>query len=267
MLDQSFRLKLRFKGGDTNSHGLSLYDGSTSFHGFARALQITTHAFLADEAVSRATALKCGTLYFEAPRQGSVLFDIFARFRNTPKTAPLNSDTFYDFTRVALERATGNLAVEPQTAYVSRKLQKDEPFFDALAEKLEGSLQEAHRSIDNENVIVSLERPRSTLVIFDADTSSWVHTRDEDPNTKDYTGNMTRFNTKTGNGRAYVSEVGKIVPVHKSDDFNESNKPWLTWSLHGDNVSTAKELKFRGRKIESASGITKRIVLDDCWKL
>jgi hypothetical protein len=267
MLDQSFRLKLRFKGGDTDALGLSLYDGSTSFHGFARALQITTHAFLADEAVSRATALKGGAIYFEAPRQGSVLFDIITRFRNKPKTAPLNGDTFYDFTRVALERATGNLAVEPRTAYVARKLEDDEPFFDALAEKLEGSLQEAHRSIDNEDVTVSLERPRSTLLTFDAKTSSWVHTRDEDPNTKDYTGNMTRFNTKTGNGRAYISEIKKIVPVHKSDAFDESNKKWLTWSLHGDNVSTAKELIFVGRKIDSASGITKRIVLDDCRKL
>ncbi len=266
MLDQAFRLKLRFKGGKVEERGLNLYDGSTSFHGFARALQITTHAFLSGEVSSRATALKYGSLYFEAPRQGSVLFDIVALFNRKPKEAPLNADTFYDFTKVALERATGNLKVRPNSPFVEKLMSKDEVFFDNLSEKLEGSLQEGHRSIDAENITVSLERPRSPLITFDSKTSSWVRTRDEDPNTRDYTGNMTRFNTKTGNGRAYISEIKKIVPVHKSDGFNEGNKAWLTWSLHGDNVSTAKELIFTGRKIDSASGITKRIVLDDCRK-
>lgn len=266
MLDQTFRLRLRFKGGRTDEQGLNLYDGATSFHGFARALQITTHAFMADEVVGRATALRAGELFFEAPRRGSVIFDIFAKFRQRPKTAPLNKDVFYDFTTVALERATGNLGCTPQTNYVSKKLNADESFFDDLSEKLEGSLQESHRSIDNENVIVILERPRSSLITFDASTSAWVHTRDEDPNAHEYSGNMTRFNTKTGNGRAYISELDKIIPVRKSDHFNNGNKAWLTWSLHGDNVSTAKELIFRGRQIESASGMTKRIILDDCRK-
>lgn len=265
-MDQSFALKLRFKEGETDEIGLDLYDGSTSFHGFARALQLTTHAFLNDEAVMRATALKGASLSFSAPRRGSIIFDILARFHRRPKSAPLNADAFYDFTRVALERATGNLEAAAQTSYVERKLENDEPFFDELAEKLEGSLQQAHRSVDNEEVIVTLERPRSTLVVFDQETSAWVHTRDEDPNSRQYTGNMTRFNTQTGNGRAYIENLGKIVPVRKSDAFREGNKGWLTWSLHGSNLSTDKKLVFTGRKIESASGETKRILLDDCRK-
>ncbi|WP_342251383.1 hypothetical protein [Sphingomonas sp. OTU376] len=267
MLDQAFRLRLRFTDGRIGEQGLDLYDGSTSFHGFARALQITTHAFMADEVVGRATALRSGALFFEAPRKGSVLFDITARFKRRPKSAPLNKEVFYDFTTVALERATGNLSVEPQTKYVESRIRTDESFFDDLSEKLEGSLQEAHRSIDNEDVIVCLERPRSTLVEFNNSTSAWVHTREENPDLHEYNGNMTRFNTKTGNGRAYISELDKIVPVRKSEAFNQRNKAWLTWSLHGDNVSTAKELVFRGRQIESASGVTKRLVLDDCWKV
>ena len=187
-----------------------------------------------------------------------------ARFKRKPKSAPLNADAFYDFTRVALERATGNIDVSATTTSVEKKLNNDEFFFDELAEKLEGSLQQAHRSIDNEGVIVTLERPRSTLLTFDQETSKWVHTREEDPVSREFKGNMTRFNTQTGNGRAYIKDIKKIVPVRKSDVFNELNKGLLTWSLHGSNLSLDKDLIFVGRKIESASGETKRIILDGC---
>lgn len=265
-MSQSFALKLRFKGGNIDEEGLSLYDGSQSFHGFARAIQLTTHAFLNDETVMRATALKGAALTFSSPRRGSILFDIKAKFSRAPKSAPLNADAFYDFTRVALARATGNLEVEAETKYVEQKLKSDEPFFDELSEKLEGSLQHGHRSIDTEDVKVLLERPRSTLIVFDPSTSAWVHSRKMEPNPHEYTGNMTRFNTKTGNGRAYIIELRKIVPVRKSESFNQSNKHCLTWSLHGDNISTAKDLIFIGRRVLSATGETKRIILDDCQK-
>lgn len=263
-MNQQYAFKLRFKGDRIQANGLDLYDGSTSFHGFARAMQLVTHAYLNDETVMRATALKGGNLAFCAPRRGSVLFDIIATFRREPKSAPLNADTFYDFTRVALARATGDLDAAGQTSFVQRRLSTDEPFFDELAEKLEGSLREAHRSIDNEDVVVSLERPRSPLLLFDKETSAWVNTRDESPTSEEFRGNMTRFNTQTGNGRAYIKSIHKIVPVRKSEGFVERNRGWLTWSLHGDNLLTDKDLIFTGRKIESATGETKRILLDDC---
>lgn len=266
-MDQQFALKLRFKGDGVDIDGLDLYDGSASFHGFARALHLVAHAYMNDEVVGRATALKGGKICFSSPRRGSVLFDLVAKFNRKPKTAPLNPDTFYDFTQVALARATGDLNASAQTSYVERKLRDDEPFFDELGEALEGSLQQAHRSIDNEDVVVSLERPRSSLILFDKQTSAWVNTRDENPNAQEFQGNMTRFNTQTGNGRAFIKSIKRIVPVRKSDEFKDVSKAWLTWSLHGSNVKTANDLVFVGRKIASATGETKRILIDDCWKV
>lgn len=265
-MDREFGLKLRFKGRQSDVERLDLYDGSDSFHGFARALALVVHAYLNDDVTGRATALKGASLCFGAPRRGSVLFDLMARFTRSPKTAPVNADTFYDFTRVALARATGDLDASAQSSYVQRKLLADEPFFDELAEALEGSLQHAHRSIDNEDVIVCLERPRSQLILFDKSTSAWVNTRDVNPTIQEFRGNMTRFNTQTGNGRAFIQSIKRIVPVRKSDSFIDGSKGWLTWSLHGSNVLGDKELVFSGRKIVSATGETKRIILDNCWK-
>ncbi|KZX90054.1 hypothetical protein A3726_10515 [Erythrobacter sp. HI0037] len=264
MMSTDFAFKLRFKGEGLQAGGLRLYDGTTSLHGFARALQITMYAYLNDDLVGRATALRGASLFIKPPRSGSVLFDILARFTRTPKSAPLNADTLYDFTEVALKRATGHLDAEAKSPFVRKKLAEDEPFFDELAEKLEGSLQEAHRVIDEDHLHVSLERPRSPLLHFDLESSQWVHTREEDPMTREYRGNMTRFNTQTGNGRAYFHSIKKIVPVRKSDAFNQVNKGFLTWSLHGSHLSTDKDLIFTGRKIESAQGETKRFIIDDC---
>lgn len=265
--EQDFGLRLRFAGSSVEKEGLDLYDGATSFYGFAKALQVVAHAYLNDEITTRATALRGASFAFGSPRRGSVRFDITARFTRSPKTAPLNADTFYDFTRVALARATGNLDAAAQTSFVDRKLTADEPFFDELAEKIEGSLQQAHRAIDRGKMVIALERPRSTLLVFDKETSAWVNTRDEDPKVREFTGNVTRYNTQTGNGRAFIKEVGRIIPVRKSDHFNQRSRGWLTWSLHGDNTSTPKDLVFVGRKIESARGDTKRLILDNCRKL
>jgi hypothetical protein len=59
-----YALKLRFSGTTVEKNGLDLYDGSSSFYGFAQALQIATHAYMTKEIVSRATALKGAQMYF-----------------------------------------------------------------------------------------------------------------------------------------------------------------------------------------------------------
>ena len=88
-MSETFVLKLRFDGKNVGSEGLRLYDGTTSLHGFARALQITSHAYLNDNPVSKATALSGGVLYFGPPKKGSVLFNIFAKFDRKPKSCLL----------------------------------------------------------------------------------------------------------------------------------------------------------------------------------
>lgn len=261
-VEERFTLKLRFSGRTVEKYGVDLYDGSASFHGFAQALQIATHAYLNDEVVSKATALKGASLTFGAPRRGSVLLDIVTLIEQYPVTATLSGAVFYDFLKYALSKAAG-LTKKPETPSV-QKLSADEEFFDRLAETLEGSLQRGHRAIDHGVTQITLERPRSELVVFNSRTSQWVHTRDESPAIQEFTGNVTRYNSISGNGRAYIRELKKIVPVRPSSDFPDAKRGHLTWSLHGNTVAGQKELKFSGRKIESAQGETKRIILENC---
>lgn len=263
-MEKSFKLKLRFSGRDVSKHGLDLYDGSSSFSGFAQALQIITHAYMTKEVVSRATALKGAKMYFGSPRQGSVLFDIVTVVEKYPVVGAFSAVVFYDFIKFTMSKAVGLVKVKPETVSV-QKLMVDETFFDQLAETIEGSLQRAHRAIDSNGARqVTLERPRGELVTFNHSTSNWVNTRNENPEVEVLTGNITRYNSITGNGRAYVHELKKVIPFRLGDRFIDNKRGLLTWSLHGNTIATRNELKFWASKIEAANGEAKRLILADC---
>lgn len=260
---KKFSLKLRFSGDGVDMNGLDLYNGASSFDGFSRALQIVAHAYMTGEIVSRATALRGAKMYFESPRRGSVLFDIITIAEQYPVTAGFSAAIFYDFVKLAFAKATGLFGVAAQTPAV-QKLSVDETFFDQLAETLEGSLRRAHRAIDNGVDRVTLERPRSELVVFDRRSSQWVNTRDENPEVMEFTGNVTRYNSITGNGRAFVRELERVMPFRLGENFPAIKCGILSWSLHGNTVAGEKELRFWASKIESATNEPKRLILADC---
>ena len=267
----SYGLKLRFKGDRVDDEGIGFYDGATSLQGFAQSLQIIARAFYTDQVIDKAMPLKRASISMSSPRRGSVLVDLTASFVDDPKSASPAADVFYDYVRFALGKATGNTNIQPQTGYVLRQSDDDDLIFDQLAEKMEGSLQRAHKSIDHDVSTVTLERPRSPLIEFNKETSLWVNTREENPLVQRFTGNVTRYNSKTGNARAYIKELHRIIPVKRSDDFPATKKGLLTWSLHGDNVastvSASKELEFMAKRIESARGEPKRLILMDCSQI
>jgi hypothetical protein len=258
-----YPLRLRFSGKTIEANGLDLYDGSTSFCGFAQAIQIVVHAYLNNEVVSRATAMKGAEVYFGSPRRGSVLFDLIVVAEKYPVVAGASAVVFYDFVKYSLSKAAGYLSKAPETPSIT-KLAIDETFFDQLAETLEGSLQRAHRVIDNGVHQVTLERSRSELVTFNSNTSQWVNTRDENPDVEELTGNITRYNSISGNGRAFVRELKRVIPFRPGPDFPENKRGLLTWSLHGNTVAAGKELRFWASQIESAKGDPKRLILSDC---
>lgn len=264
-------LRLRYRGGSADQGTLELYDGTASMHGFAQSLQVATHAYLNDEIVSRATALRGAQFLIKPPKSGSVLIDLVALIEQYPATATsavsISAPVFYDFLKLAYRKACGLFEEEPETPYVRRQLERKEPFFDELAENLEGSLQRGHRPIGNSITGVNLERPRDVLVGFNDDTKDWVNTSDEQPIDQLVTGNVTRFNSITRNGRAYIDQLERIVPFRPDADFPTSTFSLLTWSLHGSNTDLPNKLEFHVRYVQSASGRTKRLLLSDCRRL
>ena len=104
-----------------------------------------------------------------------------------------------------------------------------------------------------------------------------MFTNNIDPETKEYVeasipaddwemmdGHVTRFNSITGNGRAYKNELERTIPFKLADDFPTMKRGLITWSLHGSNIHTAKNLRFDTKSISSSGGVIKRLIVQDC---
>lgn len=274
------RFKIRYEGGLADQNALPGYDGATSIDGITRAIHLATHAYMTGEVTARATALKGASVYIKPARQGSFIFDLVVLMETYPATsslaAAIGAPMFYDFVKTAFKRATGNLDAEPKNSTLQKLYQRKEPpplkknpvDLDELSEILEGSLQDAHRPIgdDGEIKTMSISTPRTELVVFDSETKDWVNTRDEAQVFEDVRGNVTRYNSLSRNARVFVDEFNRVVPMRPDGDFNIGSLPLLTWSLHGSNVGTRNKLDMRVRRVSSASGKVKRLLLSGCQR-
>lgn len=271
-------LRFNYRGGVADKNVLPGYDGATSIDGITRAIHIATHAYMTGEIVSRATALKGASIMLKPPRRGSFIFELLVVIEENPATTAaavgLSAAPFYDFIKTAFKRATGWLDAEPQNPHLLTLYKRKEPprlkrspaDLDNLAESLEGSLQDAHRPIGLEGSVQELviSTSRKELVRFNSDTKDWVNTREEAIGLEVLRGHVTRYNAISRNGRAYVDQIGKVVPFRPNGDFPAGDLAQLTWSLHGSNIGGRNKLDLRVRRITSASGKVKRLLLSDC---
>ena len=272
------RIKIRYTGGLADQNSLPAYDGATSIDGMTRAIHIITHAYMTGEVVSRATAMRGASILLKPARQGSFIYDLLILMEANPATtgvaAALGGPVFYDFIKTSLKRATGFLDSEPETATLQRLYERKEPprlkrspaDLDELSEALEGSLQDAHRPIGPEGTIrqISIGTTRNELVILNDQTKDWVNTREEAIGLETFQANVTRYNSLSRNARAFVDQLGRVVPMRPDGDFPAGDLPLLTWSLHGSNIGQRNKLEIRARRVSSASGKVKRLLLSDC---
>ncbi|MEQ9039192.1 MAG: hypothetical protein RIE24_12650 [Silicimonas sp.] len=271
------KFKIRFDGGIANKNLLPLYDGTTSIQGIGQSLQIATHAFMTGEIVTRATALRGAHFVIRPARPGSFIVEVIAVIEAYPAMSgivtAIGAPVFYDFIKTAFRRATGDLDAEPETAHLKKiysrreppPLQKPPADLDELAETLEGSLQRAHRPIGGGEGVATIEinTPRQQLIELNANTKDWVNTREEAIGVEVFTGNVTRYNSLSRNGRAYIDQLDRVLPMRPGPDYNSGDLPLLTWSLHGSNAGLPKKLQFRARRVSSANGRVKRLLLVD----
>ncbi len=263
---------------DENS--LPGYDGVTSIDGVTRALHILTHAYMTGEVVSRATALRGASIRLRPVRPGSFIFDLIVLMETNPATTgatiALGGPPFYDFLKTAWRRGIGILDAEPETPHLRNLYERKEPpllkrppaDLDELAEQLEGSLQAAHRPIGIDGTISSIHvgSSRQVLIEMNEDSKGWVNTRDESSHLETLRGNVTRFNALSRNGRAFVDRLERVIPIRPDGDFNTDDLKYLTWSLHGSNVGAQNKIDMQVRRVVSANGKVKRLLLVGCQR-
>lgn len=105
---------------------------------------------------------------------------------------------------------------------------EEDDLLDQTVEEVEDALRQGHRAIGRSVEGISIIRPRSGQgVFFDAETKEYIEKNVFADEVEALEGHVTRFNSITGNGRAYIGALGRIVPFKLSESY-----PYETRSDH-----------------------------------
>lgn len=267
-MPQESKFIIRYSGGSADDSRLDLYDASKSMAGLAKALSITSHAFLNNGEVKRRGDSTHGVSFLLHPsRKGSFIEYVSIIFEDEAARligASILTTAFWDFVKYTWREATGregNLE-EPS----SRRIVNQNPSYDdEVSRSLEIPLQEMHRPIASDNNIrIEITRPRTGVVVeFNRNTLDYVMSEEDPVIELNVIGNVTKYNNLSGIGRFYDNQRSRTVSFH-SRGLDEEQKKILTWSLHtsnGDN--TAGKITIDANVINTHAGHIKRFLITD----
>lgn len=249
---QELGLKFIFEKGSADSHRLDLYDASIALNGIARAVAITTHAFINGEIKKHGQSAHGAQLLLLPTRSGSFIIDATVILFQTAAAG-----LFYDFLKYSFHEAVG-LGDDDQ--HIQRSLQaRIEPTIGELPATLETALDDMHRPIRQDNkMTLTVTRPRGeVLASFDKVTATYLEPRVV-PMEGPITGNVTKYNALSRWGKFYDQSLGRTVSFHLGPDITEYERSLITWSLHQSNLGRAGVLYFDGTAVITPTDRVKR---------
>lgn len=260
---KELNFKISYSGASADQGMLDIYDASVSTHGLARALSVTTHAFLNDGVVrKRAERVTGAKVFLHPPKSGSFEELVTVVFTD-PVVQIIGSSVitaaFWDFLKWTWSEAVGG-SHAPETPFVKRFEDRIEPIVAELAVALESPMAELHRPIQNAaNMEISISRPRvGEIIRLDQGTMAYVNILDEGAVEPGIIGNVTKYNILSGYGRIFVDEMNRTVPFDLYPTVTAPEKEFLTRSSHDRNRGLDGKISLSAAKVLTGRGELKR---------
>lgn len=260
---KELNFKISYSGASADQGLLDIYDASVSTLGLARALSVTTHAFLNDGQIrKRAERVVGAKVYLHPPRNGSfeelvtiVFTDPVVQFIGASVIVP----AFWDFLKWTWSEALGG-EHQPETPFVKRLEDRVEPLIGEIGVALESPMASLHRPIQNAvNMEISISRPRvGEIIKLDHTTMAYVSIRDEGEAEEGIIGNVTKYNILSGYGRVFVDDLNRTVPFDLDTDVSPGEKEFLTKSSHDRNRGLDGKISLNASRILTGRGELKR---------
>lgn len=260
---KELNFKISYRGASADDGLLDIYDAGVSTLGLARALSVTTHAFLNEGHVrKRAERVVGAKVYLHPPKKGSfeeLVTIIFTEPAVQVIGATVITAAFWDFLKWSWSEALGERH-DPETSFVKRLDDRVEPLIGAIGVALESPLAALHRPIQNAvDMEISISRPRvGEVFTLDHTTMAYVNVRDESELEDGIVGNVTKYNIISGYGRVFIDDLDRTVPFDLDDDVSPKEKEFLTKSSHDRNRGLDGKISLRASKILTAKGELKR---------
>ncbi|MGM3217857.1 hypothetical protein ACSQ5K_24215 [Pseudomonas sp. PhalM4] len=260
---KELNFKISYTGGSADEGLLDIYDASVSTQGLARALSITTHAFVNDGQIrKRAERVKGAKVYLHPPRKGSFEELVTIVFSDPVVQAiggSVIAAAFWDFVKWTWSEAVGQQH-RPQTPFVKRLEDRVEPLIGEIGIALESPMASLHRPIENSaNMEISISRPKvGEIVRLNQATMAYVNILDEEDPEDGIIGNVTKYNILSGYGRVFVDELDKTVPFDLDEDVSADEKALLTRSSHDRNRGLDGKIALHASRVLTGRGELKR---------
>ena len=260
---KELNFKISYTGASADQGLLDIYDASVSTHGLARALSVTTHAFINEgEIRKRAERVTGAKVYLHPPRNGSFEELVTIVFTD-PVVQAIGSSViaaaFWDFLKWTWSEAIGQ-EHQPETSFVRKLENRIEPLIGEIGVALESPMASLHRPIQNAvNMEISISRPRvGEIVRLDQTTMAYVSILDEVAPENGIIGNITKYNILSGYGRIFVDELNRTMPFDLAPTVSADEKELLTKSSHDRNRGLDGKISLRASKILTGRGELKR---------
>jgi len=271
-LSTKLEIKVSYHYGTAADSRLDLYDAGVSIQGMARALAISTHAFLNEgEIRKRANAATGAEIYISPSRRGSfqeIITIILEHQAASTIGLSVASSALWDLVKWTWSKAV-ELEYEPKTPRVKKLSERKEPFIGEIEEALEAPLEQFHRPVkQNRDVVIAVSRNRThDKVTLNSNTLDAVSLQYDDELMHGIVGNVTRYNILSGFGRIYVDELDRTVSFMLTDNVTSNQKEFLTWSMDQANRGNGGKVTFDATKVLSAKGAIKRYIINEIRQL
>lgn len=260
---KELNFKISYSGGSADRGMLDIYDAGVSTNGLARALSITTHAFINEGQIrKRAERVTGAKVYLHPPRKGSFEELVTIVFTDPVVQAigvSVIAAAFWDFVKWTWSEAVG-LHHQPETPFVKKLEGRVEPLIGEIGVALESPMASLHRPIESAaDMEITISRPKVGEVIrLNQTTLAYVNILDEEDPDEGIVGNVTKYNILSGYGRIFVDDLDRTVPFDLDGDVSPVEKELLTRSSHDRNRGLDGKISMRASRILTGRGELKR---------
>ena len=249
------------RGGLADEHQVRLIEASDMYAGLHRAISYCLLSYVHEQLVETATQNAPIQVYQRRTFDNCLTHELFVGAVGGG-VGNLLSGAAIPLLGLFFKAAVGMMRGSEYEERL-RLFRRVEPFADDLVNVMEPHLAQIHRPIHTSET-VEIDLGGVEQITLDEATKDYVSTGQLTEDATTFSGNVTRLNVVTGNGRFYANELVFIIPFSQPQGFRkrQTGRP-LSWSLRQADRNQPSDIQVDARQFTSSSGRLKRLMVVD----